>query len=100
VTHRAFSVGDCDITIGPSWVVTRFPDGMARAEHLGYGQGRDAVDAMTRDHDYLHSVIAAELGLPWSPTLHAVAHGDPLNRELADYEERVVFARQRLASSQ
>lgn len=104
---RTEKIGECVVTVGPSWVVTRFPDGVElhahpsyeaehwyRACHLGYGWGTAAVDSMCRDHDYQHSVIAAEMGLPWSPTLWAVAHGEPVG-PVGDYEERVVLARQK-----
>jgi hypothetical protein len=109
---RTEKIGECVVTIGPSWVVTRFPDGtevhahptyddesLHRALGLGYtwpypAGDHIAINAMCRDHDYLHSVVAAELGLPWSPTLWAVAHGEPVG-PIGDYEERVVLARQK-----
>jgi hypothetical protein len=68
----------------------------ARARDLGYeGSDSEVVDAMNRDHDATHQHVARMLGLEDSPTLWAVAHDEPINPELADYEERVVFHFQR-----
>lgn len=105
---RTIDFGECWVTIGPNWVVTGFPDGTevhahpiyddeqrARARSLGYvGLDHEAVDAMTRDHDYYHTIVARELGYEYSPTLWAVAHGESIGA-LGDYEERVVFERQK-----
>jgi hypothetical protein len=73
------------------------PEHAARARDLGYrGSDREVVDAMNRDHDATHQHVARMLGLEDSPTLWAVAHDEPINPELADYEERVVFHFQRM----
>lgn len=73
------------------------PEHVETARGLGYqGSDREVVDAMNRDHDATHQQVARMLGLEDSPTLWAVAHGLPINPELADYEERVVFHFQRL----
>lgn len=84
-------------------MTTRFADGAvlvaapvddaesrAHASALGY-RGADAVWAMTRDHDLLHTLLAEARGLPHSPTLHAVATGKPVDPAVADDEERIVF---------
>ncbi|MBV9866237.1 MAG: hypothetical protein JO316_12865 [Abitibacteriaceae bacterium] len=59
--------------------VTCVPDWVKDAEtaaRLGYGQGRAAVLALWREHDPLHTFLAEAQGLPYSPTLWAVAHQD------------------------
>jgi hypothetical protein len=61
----------------------------ARALDLGY-RGADPVWQMTRDHDRVHSLLARARGLPFSPTLWAVAHGQPVPAT-ANEEERIVF---------
>lgn len=73
------------------------PESIARARALGYtGSDEDAVWAMTRDHDLLHTVLADAHGLPNSPTLHAVAHGHDVHPLQADIEERSILLIQRL----
>lgn len=64
--------------------VTKLPDGevpavpqdsgvyRARAERLGYGQD---TARMSREHEVVHALLNAWLGLPYSPTLHGVATG-------------------------
>lgn len=75
------------------------PEHVATARDLGYqGSDHEVVDAMNRDHDTTHQHVAHMLGLEDSPTLWAVAHDEPINGELADYEERVVFHFQRLSN--
>ena len=64
--------------------VTRFADGLtltaapngdpgsrARAFLLGYGQGADELARMCREHELLHTWLAARQGLAHSPTLRA-----------------------------
>lgn len=97
------------MTVGPSWVVTRFPDGAevhahpdgtelqtATARALGYGDDQAAVDRMNREHDLLHTVVADARGWPRSQTLWGVAHGKYAPREVSDDEERIVMLVQRL----
>jgi hypothetical protein len=104
-------IGSCEITIGPSWVVTHFPGGAElhahanyddesrlQADKLGYGSGDEGVEAMTRDHDVFHSLLAEARGLPYSPTLFGVATNDPVDPEYAHEEECIVFLMQRLAN--
>jgi hypothetical protein len=62
----------------------------AMARRLGYGED---VDAMTRDHDLLHALLADMLGLPCSLSLKlaaGLANAD--DRQLADIEEAAVLA--------
>jgi hypothetical protein len=102
VPTREYRFGQCRVRIDRDrlYLETVFPDGAkatatpnhtpadyATAERIGYG--RDVV-AMWLAHDPLHSWLAALSGLPWSPTLYAVAHGLPATDEhLA--EETVVL---------
>jgi hypothetical protein len=72
-------------------------ENVARARALGYaGSDEDAVWAMTRHHDLVHTVIAEAEGWPYSPTLHAVANGYTLPPGTSQREERLVFLVQRL----
>jgi hypothetical protein len=72
-------------------------ENIARARALGYeGSDEEAVWAMTRHHDLVHTVIAEAEGWPWSPTLHAVANGYTLPPGTSQREERLVFLVQRL----
>jgi hypothetical protein len=72
-------------------------ENIARARALGYtGSDEDAVWAMTRHHDLVHTVIAEAEGWPYSPTLHAVANGYALPPGTSQREERLVFLIQRL----
>ena len=98
------------INVTARWLSTTFSDGaeliaapnmdaesIARARSLGYcGSDSYAVWAMTRDHELLHTLIAEAQGHPWSPTLHAVAHGYALAPGVVEQEERVVLFAQRL----
>lgn len=105
---RTYRIGGCEVVRGPSWVVTRFPDGTEvhahpdtadpsqppRATSLGYPD----VEAMTRDHDALHTLVAvAALGLDRSPVLYGVATGDYAARHQVELEERLVLLLQRVA---
>ena len=91
-------------TVGNTYVLTRLPNGdivrahtnydeesVARAHSLGYNGD---VEAMTRDHDPLHTRIAAALGLKESYALRAAYNGE--DSEIAGLEEEVVLAAQRL----
>lgn len=100
-------IGECEVTVGANFVTTVFPDGhalhahpqfgeehVARARALGYeGDDVDAVEAMTRDHDVIHSLVAEARGESFSPVLYAAAHGRSFE---GDDEERIVFLIQRL----
>lgn len=103
--HR---IGECDVKVDTNCVITKFSDGavlhahpnygdedIARARALGYiGTDQEAVDAMTRDHDMIHSLVAEARGFIWSEALHGAATG----RGYAggEDEERIVFLIQRL----
>lgn len=88
----------CVMHAGP-WVQTTLPDGAvvhavpqdgpedrARAEALGYGGN---VAHMTEDHDRLHALLAAALGLAESPALRGAVDGQ--ESELRGLEEEVVL---------
>jgi hypothetical protein len=62
---------------------------MAQAQALGYG--RD-VWALCREHEILHTWLAAIQGYPSSPTLWHVAHGVKAPRGLMMDEEAQVLA--------
>jgi hypothetical protein len=69
----------------------------ARALALGYGNTRDPVWEMTLDHDLVHMLLAQAEGLPHSPTLYAVATGEPIDPVVAHREEcRVLFVQRAL----
>lgn len=99
--HR---IGRVCVEVGERYTVTTFPDGRqlvadhaeqpgqaATAARLGY----PSAEAMNRDHDLAHSLLAHWLGLECSPTLHAVASGN--RYPLSALEEDAVFAIQRFA---
>lgn len=93
------------VEIHEGLTVTRFADGLSidgapdgsaeqlrTCRELGYG---DDVERMNRHHDIAHSLIAAWLGLPHSPTLRAAAEGTVW--PMWPVEEDAVKAIQRLA---
>lgn len=103
------NIGDVQVEIGEDYVVSHFPDGaqlraqavydeqsFAHAKELGYGEGEEAVRAMTRDHDVLHHRLAQARGQGYSPTLHLVATGQDIPHELGHEEECLVFLLQRI----
>jgi hypothetical protein len=103
-----YRVGDATVTVGKRRVVTAYDDetfvyarpnhdteSYQRARSLGYPIG-GATAAMTRDHDLLHSVLAIARGLPHSPTLWALAHGEPIDPAVSADEEKTVLLIQRL----
>lgn len=72
-------------------------DSIERAGQLGYrGADAERVRRMTLHHDLLHTVLAEAEGLPWSPTLHAVAHRYRLPPGEVEREERRVLCAHRL----
>lgn len=71
------------------------PEDLDRARHLGYPD----VDAMTFEHDQIHSRLAWALGLPYSPTMWSLAHGEDLRQPLTDLEEMMVMAAQRFLNA-
>lgn len=104
--HATYHLGDCTVTVAPSWCVTAWPDGLevhahpdgsadqaATAKALGYG---DDVGRMTAEHDLIHTLLAVAAGHPHSPTLRGVAAGEPADPDVAACEERQVMLVQRL----
>ena len=98
------TLGDVTVDMGDAYTVTTFPDGLQlvamHSEQPGQAEtaarlGYPNADAMNREHDAFHSLLAHWLGLPCSPTLHAAASGRryPHWRE----EEDAVLAVQRFA---
>jgi hypothetical protein len=78
-------------------------ESMARANALGYTDGRwvpDAIWAMTKDHERLHHLVAEALGDDHSIALWYAAHPDEQMSEAeqhqANNEERIVLLIQRL----
>lgn len=91
------------------YLETRFPDGTkvpampqntesyrAKAQELGYGED---VWRMCKEHEMAHTELMQALGLEYSPTLWAVAHGHkrgiPGNQGEMGAEEDLVLAYQR-----
>lgn len=98
--------GGTTVEIFADFVRTTLPDGspvyavpgetdedMARAAALGYGEGPQAVLAMTWDHDRFHALLAHAWGLPESPALRQTV--EESRSELAGAEEAAVLAIQR-----
>jgi hypothetical protein len=75
----------------------------ARADALGYGTDNDATWRMSLDHERLHALLAQAEGHEHSVALWYAAHPDqrmaPIDRILADREERVVLLMQRLLNT-
>jgi hypothetical protein len=87
-----------------TWVETSLPDlptlyacpmleQAETAAALGYGAD---VDALTRDHDFLHAWLADVLGLDASASL-TLAAGGVADPDIAGAEEAAVMALQRFA---
>jgi hypothetical protein len=92
-----FADGTALVAEPPKIDTPEFQEAEARARSLGYdGWATDAVWKMTLDHDLLHMLLAQAEGLPHSPTLYAVAKGEPVDAGVADLEERRVLFIQRL----
>lgn len=74
-------IGTTVVTIGDGETVTHFADGLTlSASHEEQSGQRETADRlgipvqqMNAEHDLVHSMLAAWLGLPHSPTLHGVA---------------------------
>lgn len=67
----------------------------ATARELGYGDGQDAALRMAQEHDALHALLTAWLGIPESFSLRVAAGADP-DSEIAAIEEAAVLAVQKL----
>lgn len=102
-----FKIGACTVTQTADGVITTFPTGRHAVAattdedydeqfRIACGLGYEGdVERMNREHDVLHTLIAEAMGKPYSPTLHALAHGDPSPPD-ADVEERIAFLVARL----
>jgi hypothetical protein len=86
-----------------TWVETDIPGlptlhacPMVEQQETAAALGYDDVDALTRDHDFLHAWLADVLGLDasFSLTLSASGAADP---DIAAAEEAAVMALQRFA---
>lgn len=99
-------IGEVTVTTGPSWVVSRWPDGLEVHAHpdgsteqihiaraLGYGHDTNRMNA---EHDLLHQLVAHARGWPYSKTLRGVAEGQYVDRSISDDEERIVMLIARL----
>jgi hypothetical protein len=69
----------CETIFSDGTVVPAVPhDTESYSQHavaLGYGNDPDSRWRMCRDHELAHTLVAQAFGLPYSPTLWAVAHG-------------------------
>lgn len=97
-------LGQNAVLIGLESTATHFADGsVTEADHAAQpGQAKTAAsigyssaEAMNREHDLAHSLLAHWLGLDYSPTLHAVANGQ--RSAIWEAEESAVLALQRFA---
>lgn len=97
-------LGRTEILIGPGFTTTNFADiSTAYADHTAQsGQaeraaeiGYPSAEAMNREHDVAHSLLAHWLGLDYSPTLYAIANGQ--RSAIWQEEESAVMALQRFA---
>jgi|SRR4051812_39079703 hypothetical protein len=104
----AITFGDSTIWIYSTGTSIQFADGRVvagepedtddyRATALRYGYGEDTL-ALCIDHEIMHLALNDWLGLPDSPTMHAVRH-DRLdeNHDLRRLEEAAVLAVQQYA---
>ncbi len=84
-TTRTFTFQHCWVHVSPGYTETVFHDGAsvtaaperseayrARARALGYGED---TEALSREHELLHTLLMEAAGFGTSPTLWAVAHG-------------------------
>lgn len=79
----------------------RTPEYAETAQRLGYGAEADAQWRMCKEHEEAHTTLLQSLGLRYSPTLWAVAHGHhaaiPGSPGEMAAEEDLVLAYQRWA---
>ncbi len=99
-------LGSTTVEIHRGYTVTRFADGAE--EHALHGEqpgraetarglGYPHAEAMNADHDLAHSIVCHVLGMPWSPTLRAVADGK--THPLWQREEAAALAFQAFANA-
>lgn len=107
MTVETYKVGDTHLTRGPSWIVTRFPDGSEVHAHPDGSQyqndvaptlGYESVEEMTRDHDAAHTLLSVAMGDNYSHTLYGVAHNEHVEPARVDMEERLAFLLQRVSN--
>ena len=100
-------LGAVKVEIRDGYTLTTFPDGKTvnalHAEQPGQREtagrlGFATAWEMNVSHDLAHSMLARWLGLPHSPTLHAVAHGDKAPK-VWRREEQAVLALQAYAKA-
>lgn len=102
-----YKIGACTVEQTADGVITTFPTGKQTVAattdddydqqfSIACGLGYEGdVERMNREHDLLHTLIAEAMGKPYSPTLYALAHGQPSPKG-ADVEERLAFLVARL----
>lgn len=106
---KTYRVGKAEVDVFEKGTRTRFPDGqevmawtetgekfdeqLANARALGYG---DDVDAMNRDHDLCHNLLAQALGDDYCPVLYGVATKKYVDAPLYKQRESIVFLMQKL----
>lgn len=106
---NTYRIGQAEVEVIEKGTITRFPDGnevvawtetgekyeeqLANARALGYG---DDVDAMNRDHDLCHNLLAQALGDDYCPVLYGVATQNYVGKELYKERESIVFLMQKL----
>src|SRR5690348_11324108 len=76
VVRADLNLGYTETIFRDGSLVPAYPTGLAdqmqTAHQLGYG---DDLSRMCREHEILHTWLCEQFGLPYSPTLWAVAHG-------------------------
>lgn len=98
-------VGGTVMEIGPTEIVNILPDGVRvpaaphdtasyRETAASHGYGADTI-MLCREHEIMHNLLAAWLGLPESPTMRQVAGGGLAPTPLSSLEEGAVLAIQR-----
>lgn len=90
------NVGYTETVFADGSLVPAYPDGTPEQRltslRLGYG---DDLARMCREHEVLHTWLCERFGLPYSPTLWAVAHGQQAGcapRWAQEQEEALVLA--------
>lgn len=106
---RLFRLGQCVFvadyvtgygeTVFPSGrVVPSYPEDTesyrTTARSLGYSDDFAGCAQMAREHEALHSLLAAAMGLPWSPVLYERSEGRIGREPEHYYEEGAVLALQ------
>lgn len=93
--------GYCDVILPDNVAFTACPqkdqEYADRAIRLGYGIYANPIHHMNMEHDAMHALLAAVLGLDVSPALHATGHGIPID-DLTGAEEDLVLAAQRFVN--